>query len=145
AADTQTLNLALLGRARARLDLGNKAGAGADAALIPAGFLVEATYSGAKTQRENLVFTALYRDLLYTVDVPFRDVTFGGAPDPRVSVADAGNGGVDVTVEIFQPLKYPAIDSPIPVARWEEAQLILAEADVAAGDVGGAVSIINTL
>jgi starch-binding outer membrane protein, SusD/RagB family len=31
------------------------------------------------------------------------------------------------------------------VARWEEAQLILAEADVAAGDVGGAVGIINTL
>ncbi|MFL5496149.1 MAG: RagB/SusD family nutrient uptake outer membrane protein [Gemmatimonadales bacterium] len=145
AGDDQTLNLALLGRARARLDLGNQAGAGADAALIPAGFLVEATYSGVKTQRENLVFTALYRDLLYTVDIPFRDVTFGGAPDPRVSVADAGSGGADVTVEIFQPLKYPAINSPIPVARWEEAQLILAEVDVAAGDVAGAVSIINTL
>jgi hypothetical protein len=145
AGDDQTLNLALVGRARARLDLGDKTGAGADAALVPADFVVEATYSGAKTQRENLVFTALYRDLLYTVDVPFRDVTFGGAPDPRVSVVDAGTGGADVTVEIFQPLKYPAIESPIPVARWEEAQLILAEADVAAGDVGGAVGIINTL
>jgi hypothetical protein len=145
AADDQTLNLALVGRARARLDLGNKEGAAADAALVPAGFVVEATYSAAKTQRENLVFTALYRDLLYTVDVPFRDVTFGGVPDPRVSVADAGTAGADVTVEIFQPLKYPAIESPIPVAKWEEAQLILAEADVAAGDVAGAVGIINTL
>jgi starch-binding outer membrane protein, SusD/RagB family len=145
AADDQTLNLALVGRARARLDLGDKAGAAADAALVPAGFVVEATYSAAKTQRENLVFTALYRDLLYTVDLPFRDVTFGGDPDPRVSVADAGSTGADATVEIFQPLKYPSIDSPIPVAKWEEAQLILAEADVAAGDAGGAVSIINTL
>jgi hypothetical protein len=145
AGDDQTLNLALIGRARARLGLGNLAGAGADAALIPAGFLVDATYSGAKTQRENLVFTALYRDLLYTVDVPFRDVTFSGVPDPRVSVVDAGTTGADATVEIFQALKYPAIESPIPVARWEEAQLILAEADVAAGDVGGAVGIINTL
>lgn len=145
AGDDQTLNLALVGRARARLDLGNTAEAGADAALVPADFLVEATYSAAKTQRENLVFTALYRDLLYTVDVPFRDVTFGGTPDPRVSVADAGNTGADPTVEIFQPLKYPSIDSPIPVARWEEAQLILAEADVAAGDAAGAVGIINTL
>jgi hypothetical protein len=145
AGDDQTLNLALLGRARARLGLGNLAGAGADAALIPAGFLVDATYSGAKTQRENLVFAVLYRDLLYTVDVPFRDVTFDGAPDPRVSVVDAGTTGADPTIEIFQALKYPAIESPIPVARWEEAQLILAEADVAAGDVGGAVAIINTL
>ena len=145
AGDDQTLDLALLGRARARLDLGNKAGAGADAALIPEGFVVEATYSGAKTQRENLVFTSLYRELLYTVDVPFRDVTLGGVPDPRVSVVDAGTTGADPTIEIFQALKYPAIESPIPVARWEEAQLILAEADVAAGDVGGAVSIINTL
>jgi hypothetical protein len=145
AADDQTLNLALVGRARARLDLGDEEGAAADAALVPAGFVVEATYSAAKTQRENLVFTALYRDLLYTVDLPFRDVTFGGDPDPRVSVADAGTTGADPTIEIFQPLKYPAIESPIPVARWEEAQLILAEADVAAGDVGGAVSIINTL
>ena len=145
AGDDQTLDLALLGRARARLGLGNKAGAGADAALIPEGFVVEATYSGAKTQRENLVFTSLYRDLLYTVDVPFRDVTFGGVPDPRVSVVDAGTTGADPTIEIFQALKYPAIESPIPVARWEEAQLILAEADVAAGDVGGAVGIINTL
>jgi starch-binding outer membrane protein, SusD/RagB family len=145
AGDDQTLNLALLGRARARLGLGNLAGAGADAALIPAGFLVDATYSGAKTQRENLVFTSLYRDLLHTVDIPFRDVTFAGAPDPRVSVVDAGTTGADAATEIFQALKYPSIDSPIPVARWEEAQLILAEADLAAGDVGGAVGIINTL
>jgi starch-binding outer membrane protein, SusD/RagB family len=145
AGDDQTLNLALLGRARARLGLGNLAGAGADAALIPEDFLVDATYSGAKTQRENLVFTTLYRDLLYTVDVPFRDVTFGGVPDPRVSVVDAGTTGADPTIEIFQALKYPAIESPMPVARWEEAQLILAEANVAAGDVGGAVGIINTL
>jgi hypothetical protein len=55
AADDQTLNLALVGRARARLDLGDEEGAAADAALVPAGFVVEATYSAAKTQRENLV------------------------------------------------------------------------------------------
>jgi hypothetical protein len=145
AGDDQTLNLALVGRARARLDLGNKAGAGTDATLVPADFLVAATYSAAKTQRENLVFTSLYRDVLFTVDAPFRDVTFGGTPDPRVSVVDVGKTGADPAIEIFQPLKYPSIDSPIPVASWEEAQLILAEADVAAGDVAGAVGIINTL
>jgi hypothetical protein len=143
--DEQILDLALLGRARARLGLGNQAGAGADAALIPPGFVVNATYSSAKPRRENLVFSFLSRDLLGTVDLPFRDVTFEGVPDPRVTVVDAGIPSQDNATESFQPAKYPSLDSPIPVARWEEAQLILAEANVAGGDVGGAVTIINTL
>jgi hypothetical protein len=46
---------------------------------------------------------------------------------------------------IFQPTKYPSIESPIPVARWEEAQLILAEAAVSGGNTQGAVDIINAL
>jgi starch-binding outer membrane protein, SusD/RagB family len=140
-----SLNLALLGRARARLDLGNKPGAGADAALVPAGFVATASRSSTKTQRENLIFTSLYRDLTFTVDVPFRDLTFGGVPDPRVTVTDLGTTGADQATEIFAPAKYTSIDAPIVVGKWEEAQLILAEANLAAGDVGGAVSIINTL
>jgi starch-binding outer membrane protein, SusD/RagB family len=143
--DTTTLNLALVGRARARLGLGDKAGAGADAALVPAGFRVDATRSGVKTQRENLVYTSLNRDLTYTVDVPFRADSFGGVPDPRVTVIDAGITAADNATELFIATKYPSITSPIAVAKWEEAQLILAEADLAAGDVGGAVGIINTL
>jgi hypothetical protein len=39
AGDQQILNMAYVGRARARLDQGNKAGAAADAALVPAGFV----------------------------------------------------------------------------------------------------------
>jgi hypothetical protein len=143
--DSVTLNLALLGRARARLGLGNKPGAGQDALLIPLGFRVDATRSGVKTQRENLVFTSLNRDLTYTVDVPFQADSFGGVPDPRVTVVDAGITGADNATEMFITTKYPSITAPIAVAKWEEAQLILAEADLAAGDVGGAVTIINTL
>lgn len=145
AGDDQVLNLALLGRARARLGLGDKAGAAADAAMIPQGFLVNATYSNAKPTRQNVVYAFLYQLLAATVDVPFRGVTFEGVPDPRVTVVDAGIVGQDAATPIFLPAKYPAFETPIPVARWEEAQLILAEADVAGGDVGGAVGIINTL
>ena len=144
-ANAQTLNLALLGRARARLDLGNRTGAAADAALIPPGFVVKATYSNAKPRRQNVVYNFLYQLLAATVDVPFRDLTFGGVPDPRVSVMDAGTTGADEATPIFLPLKYSAFESAIPVARWEEAQLILAEAAVAAGVVSTAVDIINTL
>lgn len=145
AGDDDIRTLALLGRARARLDLGDLTGAAADAALIPAGFRVDATYSAAKPQRENLVFTFITRDLLGTVDLPFRGVEFGGVPDPRVAVIDAGIVGADETTPMFLPAKYTAFESPIRMASWEEAQLILAEAAVAGGDVDGAVSIINTL
>ena len=145
AGDDDIRMLALLGRARARLDLGDMTGAAADAALIPTGFRVDATYSAAKPQRENLVFTFITRDLLGTVDVPFRGVEFGGVPDPRVAVIDAGIVGADETTPMFLPAKYTAFESPIRMASWEEAQLILAEAAVAGGNAGGAVSIINTL
>ena len=106
---------------------------------------VDATYSNAKPTRQNVVYNVLSQLLEATVDVPFRDVTFEGVPDPRVSVVDAGTKVSTTSTEVFLPAKYPAFESPIPVGRWEEAQLIVAEADVAAGDVGGAVGIINTL
>jgi hypothetical protein len=143
--DDETLTLARLGRARARLDVGNKTEAGADASQVPAGFVVNATYSNAKPSRQNVVYNFLAQLLAATVDVPFRDVTFEGVADPRVSVVDAGIAGADEVTEIFLPTKYSGFDSPIPVGRWEEAQLILAEADLAAGDAGSAVDIINTL
>jgi hypothetical protein len=143
--DDETLTLARLGRARARLDVGNKTEAGADASQVPAGFVVNATYSNAKPSRQNVVYNFLAQLLAATVDVPFRDVTFEGVADPRVSVVDAGSAGADAVTEIFLPTKYSGFDSPIPVGRWEEAQLILAEADLAAGDAGSAVDIINTL
>ncbi|MGH7527140.1 MAG: RagB/SusD family nutrient uptake outer membrane protein [Gemmatimonadales bacterium] len=144
AGDAQLVNAALLGRARARQGLGNTPGAGADAALIPAGFVFQATYSGARLRRENLIFTLVTRNGDFTVDLPFRDLTFGGVPDPRVIVIDAGITGTN-GAPIFQPAKYPSIDSPIAVAKWEQAQLIVAEAAIATGDVAGAVDIINTL
>jgi hypothetical protein len=145
AGDDQILNLALLGRARARLGLGNKAGAAADAVLIPEGFEVDATYSSAKPQRENLVFSFATQFLLGTVGAPFRGLTFEGVPDTRVEVLDAGIAGQDAVTPMFLPAKYSAFESPIAVARWEEAQLIQAEAAVAAGNPGGAVDIINVL
>ena len=39
--------MAYVGRARARLDQGNKTGAAADAALVPAGFVINATAENA--------------------------------------------------------------------------------------------------
>lgn len=143
--DPDVAALAHLGRARSRLDRGDLAGAATDAALVPDGFVFNATYGATPARRENRVYTQLFRDNFVSVDPSFRDVTWDGAPDPRVTVTDAGVNGVDHATRIFRASKYPAIDSPIPIGRWAEAQLILAEAAVASGDVQQAVDIINTL
>jgi starch-binding outer membrane protein, SusD/RagB family len=45
AGDASLKNMATVGRARVRLDLGNMPGAAADAALVPAGFVRNAEYS----------------------------------------------------------------------------------------------------
>ena len=42
-------------------------------------------------------------------------------------------------------LKYPSLEAPVPVATWEEAQLIMAEAALADNRLQDAVDIINVL
>lgn len=141
--NTAILNMARVGRARARLDLANFTGAGADAALVPTAFVQNATYSAANARRENLVNTQMYRGLFSSVDPSFRNLTVGGVADPRVAVVDAGVNGSDIATRIFRAAKYPTSATPIPIASYIEAQLIVAEANLAAGDVPGAVAIIN--
>jgi hypothetical protein len=53
--------------------------------------------------------------------------------------------GQDQRTPIWRPAKYATSATPIPIARYEEALLIMAEADLAAGRVQSAVDIINTL
>src|SRR5690606_6098967 len=79
------------------------------------------------------------------VDPSLRNVTWGSNPDPRVAVTDLGVIGTDGHTELWQADKYEQVTSPIPIAKWQEAQLILAEAAVAADDLDGAASIINAL
>jgi hypothetical protein len=145
ASDQTTLDMALLGRARERLDRNQPALAATDAAAIPAGFVVDATYDGTALRRENRVWTVMWRDYYYSIEGPFRNVTLlDGAPDPRVVVINSGIAGQDGS-NIWQAPKYPAVSAPIPIAHYTEAQLITAEADLDAGNVGAAVTIINAL
>ena len=64
-----------------------------------------------------------------------------GAADPRVRVLDAGRSTVNPLVPLRTQTKYPQRDSPMPIARYAEAQLIVAEV---LGDTV-AVRIINEL
>jgi hypothetical protein len=140
-ANDNILNLALVGRARVRLDLGRGAEAAADAQLVAAGFVRYATYSSDTPRRENQVFSLNQGLRRATVDPRYRGLTVGGIPDPRVNVTDAGRLGEDGIVPLWLQHKYESESSPIPIASWAEAQLIIAEAE------GGqsAVDRINAL
>jgi len=63
--NTAILNLARVGRARARLNLGRKADAATDATAVPAAFVANATYSSAAPRRENFFFSRTSRAPTY--------------------------------------------------------------------------------
>ncbi|MBI4419805.1 MAG: RagB/SusD family nutrient uptake outer membrane protein [Gemmatimonadetes bacterium] len=125
--NTAILNTALVGRARVRLDLGKGPEAVADAIQVPQGFRRDATYSAANERRWNKVYTRNQRDLYISVTAAFRNLTFGGVADPRVPVVNANRRGHDGLTPLWYQMKYRADRDPIPLASWEEAQLIIAE------------------
>jgi hypothetical protein len=135
------VNAALVGRARVRLFQGNTAGAITDAELVPEDFAYYATYGADQERRYNRVYSATTQFGLYTVSPESQGIETEGAPDPRASVSFEKDKGADPDVEIWGVDKYTGDESPIRIASYDEAQLILAEAK------GGsdAVSIINDL
>ena len=135
------LNMARVGRARTRLDQGRGAEAVADAEQVPPGFRFEALYSDASERSSNKVWTFSNRDARAVVEDDYRSVQFAGTPDPRVIVENTGTLRQDAFEELWIQTKYPTQSSPIPIARAEEAQLIIAE--VRGGQE--AVTIINNL
>ena len=133
--DQSILNMALVGRARARLDLKNLAGAAADATLIPTGYVRNAEFTeGGAAQRENRIYNLTIRNEYLSVSLPYRGLTVNGVsgnvPDPRVKVKDAAKKANDGITPLFQQQKFIAQTggTPHPIASWNEAQLIYAEA-----------------
>ncbi|MGH7554202.1 MAG: hypothetical protein ACREMQ_14440 [Longimicrobiales bacterium] len=101
ASDNAALNLARVGRARARLDLGKKAEAAADAEAVPQGFVHNATYSTSTPRRHNRVHSLNRPNNFISVNPSFRGLTVGGVPDTRVDVVDGGRNGHDGVTECF--------------------------------------------
>jgi hypothetical protein len=134
--DASLKNMATVGRARVRLDLGNLAGAAADAALVPAGFVRNAEYSEVTPARENRLYNLTVRSDFLSVGPDYRNLTVNGAADPRVKVTEVklANGstkiGADNATPMWQQQKFitGAGATPLPIASYAEAQLILAEA-----------------
>ncbi|HET9949579.1 MAG TPA: RagB/SusD family nutrient uptake outer membrane protein [Longimicrobiales bacterium] len=143
--DDQILNLARVGKARALLNLGRAAEAEAVAALVPAGFVFELPYSNLDDETRNKIYELNHQDDELTVGVPYRNMMFAGVADPRVAVTDKGVTGSGTTIPIWAADKFSGPDSPMELASWEEAQLIVAEAAVEDGRLQDAVDIITAL
>lgn len=140
-ADSNLLRLALTGRARARLDKGDRAGAAEDAARVPVSFVYNATADVNAARRNNRVFAQNGAGTVTTVAPFYRNATVQGRPDPRVVARDAGRNAGDNVNRLWLQQKYTSLTAPIAIASGVEARLILAEAR------GGpeAVSIVNGL
>ncbi len=159
AGDADIVTMAYAGRARAKLDMGDWSGAVADAQQIPEGFKFGADRASDLDRRQNY----LHRWLNDTDDGiskhgsvanHFRDLMVNdageltqndGMPDPRVPVRTVGNQAFDFSTIHYFTDKYTSRADPAPMASWEAAQLIIAEASAQAGDLAAAVGIINSL
>ena len=131
-------------RSRMRLYQGNTAGALADAQLVPKGFVMNASTAGTALRLYNRVYAVTKQYGFYSIPSWAQNMTTErGEVDPRSATQLAGTRSAnnDVT-KVYTPNKYIAGDAaPIPLARYEEAQLIIAEVQ------GGAqaVAIINAM
>ncbi len=136
-AATSILNMALVGRARARQDQGNMAGARTDAALVPASFVFNATASSVSGRRNNRVFVESNAlGVSSSVGARYRTMN-----DPRVPVQNLNRPNA-LGVPAWAQLKYTSVSSNIPMATGDETQLVIAEAD-ASSNSSNTISIIN--
>jgi hypothetical protein len=136
--NTEIRDMARVGLARALLDKGDRAAAAAAAAQVPANFVKNASASTTFTRRENRVMRENNVSQSASIGPTYRVFEHMGEPDPRVQVTDQNRTATDGT-PIFTQNKYAALITPLPIATYDEAQLIIAEAE------GGttAVEIIN--
>ena len=144
----QNLRLGRVLRARALMNLGRFAEAGATAASVPVGFNYVISHSENTTRQNNGIFA--FAQLSRRVSAADREgingLPFRSANDPRTPTnrpaGAAGRGFDDVTPQ-FNALKYNSRSAGTPLATGIEAQLIVAEAQLRAG--GDFLGTLNAL
>ena len=142
------LNMALLGRARVRLDLKNYAGALADAQRIPVTYVKNATRDESDTRRYDALceFIACAQGRHATVSPTYRGVTWQGVPDPRVQVTTTGRLAFDnAQIWHYPSGKHQTRGYPVVLASFKEARLIVAEVAARTNDLGTARRLINDM
>jgi hypothetical protein len=148
AGSSDILNMALVGRARVRLDLQNFSGAIADAQKVPIGYIKVATRDASDVRR----YDALCENITCpqnrnaTVAPNYRNVTWQGVPDPRVVVSTTGQLAFDnAQIHYFPTKKHTSRDYGLLLASYKEARLFVAEASARTGDLATARTLINQM
>jgi hypothetical protein len=139
AGDDDILNLARVGLARTEMDLKKWADAATVAQQVPAGYEKLADRGTENDRRFNKIFENHTSLGTYVIADAYRTLA-----DPRLQVRDAHRGAFNPSVELWVTDKYTSLGDPIRLASYREAQLILAEALVQQGQVGSAMTILNT-
>lgn len=145
-------NLALAGRARARLTLENYTGVIADASEIPEGFLFQVTRDNSSGDRQNRQYTAINGVAAdppgqkhATIAPNFRDFRWKGVPDPRMDIQWDGTLGFDFFTRHFRHTKANSFSDPVTLARWAEVRLFMAEAYAMTDRLDEARAILDDL
>jgi hypothetical protein len=152
AANANLISAATAGRASVRLLRNNLAGAATDAATIANTFAYRMPYyttdldqynriywaSANQPYRAHTVWNTFYENYRKTTRDP--RVPFDSSATQREGDAAVGNLG---RVRWYFQTKYPAQASPINLATGWEMRLIEAEAKLVAGDVPGAMTLVN--
>jgi hypothetical protein len=141
-------NMALVGRARVRLDLEDFAGTIADASQVPTGYVKYATRDASDVRR----YDALCENVTCsggrnaTVAPNYRAVTWAGVADPRVTVTTTGQLAFDnVHVHYYPTSKHASRGYPLLLASYKEARLFRAEAAARTNDLPTARQLINAM
>ena len=136
--DTSILNMAYLGRARAKLKIADYVGAKADAQQVSNGYVRFVSASDAAPRRQNRVTSDnSVANRAASVGEPYRSMT-----DTRVPVTATTIVSATGILHYYQT-KYPTTATPLPLATYEEAQLIIAEAEIRAGLLPAALPILQ--
>lgn len=146
------VNMALVGRARARLRQENFAGVLEDAALVPQDFLFVATRDETPGDRANRHYSAvngLASEAAATkhasIAPNYRALEWMGVADSRVNVVWDGTLGFDFFTQHFRHDKINSRSDPTNVASWREAQLFMAEAYARTDQLAEARTILNAM
>lgn len=137
--NTDIANMARVGLARTKMNLKKWADAAAAAALIPAGYVRNATRASDNTRRYNKLYRLAVELGAYTVATSYR------TDDPRLKVVNSGRGAFNPGIALWVTTKYTSNASPFRLASYNEAQLILAEAQAEQGQLAQALATINAL
>jgi starch-binding outer membrane protein, SusD/RagB family len=149
AAGTDSVSLrvryaAQVGRGRAFLGLGQQTQAATAVAGIPKTFSFNLTWPGTQGKEDNLIWGLATSARRYTVQdsadrqggrIP-NGMPFVSAKDPRVPTVPTPKFGFDGSTPFDGQLVFPSFNSPVPVANYVDAQLVVAEAQLAANDAG---------